>query len=238
MPLLKQTIDGIELSKNAINIAYLSLNKDEDMIPSMEDNEEIEWETLDALNLFVEKIEDDTDIISSMVESLYPQLKSYIKSIKHRTYKGEKMLMLTFNGDRLTFKSKPITFGKVKHGIIEITIHGKWLCIFDDPESTDPEPVHKILRGGLKHSHVRPMLPNESEEINEDEKQPGKIRMLFRTKDHIDDNVGEIVFDDINSMVKFIESVGGDYSAEIADGFTQGKLMTIDLKTPVIQLAI
>jgi hypothetical protein len=94
--------------------------------------------------------------------------------------------------------------------------------------------VNKSNRGEFR----KPNLPNESQEINEDEKQAGKIRMLFRTKEQLDDNAGEVVFDDINSMVKFIESVGGDYSTEIADGFTQGKLMTIDLKTPVIQLAI
>ena len=59
------------------------------------------------------------------------------------------------------------------------------------------------------------------------------ITMLFRTRENIDDNSGKITFPDIDSMVKFIESIGGIYSKEIADGFTQGKLMSIKLKQPI-----
>lgn len=62
--------------------------------------------------------------------------------------------------------------------------------------------------------------------------------MLFRTRENMNDNKGTITFPDTDSMSAFIESVGRDYSEQVADGFTQGKLVPVKLKQPIVQLAI
>jgi hypothetical protein len=43
---------------------------------------------------------------------------------------GFNVLLLQFKEEKLTFKSKPITFVKVKQGIVEITIINPELRIF------------------------------------------------------------------------------------------------------------
>lgn len=66
----------------------------------------------------------------------------------------------------------------------------------------------------------------------------GPVKVLFRTKPHIDDNAGEIEFPSINAMVQFLNAIGADYTDEIADKVVRGETVSIPLQHDIVQLGV
>lgn len=64
------------------------------------------------------------------------------------------------------------------------------------------------------------------------------VKVLFKTKAFSNDKAGEVLFPSISAMVHFLEDIGVEYTAEMADAVVLGKMVQIALPHTIIQLDV